>query len=723
MTRRSVRGSSRIQQQQEHQLLGAVGDQMESRAWAMKTRHRTLFLDQFDFNDNGNSNNGGNSNAANGGNSNAANGGSWQLAKTLIGPDGKPVQTQLVTNPSASGNKNNNMMQNNMMMMMKSQQNMVIHKVKFIYNTRAPTPPPASQPGGPSPPTPTQTSMPTPASSPTVPTTLLPTLNAGVGTPGTQAPSPSLPTTGNQQQNAPFFLSPTAPTPPPIDIGSGFNPPKKVVTASSAPTTPVPTPSPTPAPTPVRIVQRAVTSDTIEYETVGTVNLVTVEQDFFDATQWMLTPYLASSTVSGSQQLGSLLNTYKLTLTFRETTKVAESLSDSTAKNTAERLYTNVFEAQLRLDLEGPQEAVEALQPDDATRLVDNFFKGDSLVALIAELNRRDISIKMIRLYDPNSSPIPTTPSGDGTDREGSDQSGSGSNTSAIVIATIACGAIVLVVLFGVLLIKRRQRQQTYYYGQDPELRHDPLESPLSSVYSSGSDERGGGIKSAAIQKNRKNLHPAAAEEYHDEPSFSNHHMGHSSYNDYTNDGYPDLGMNNSRDGLLAAPIPHSSDGDPASDDMDGISNDNDEFYDEHYNEAYDDQQEGVFRVQNPLDYTEVAGATLTNLDGDGSLNGIDRSYPEFEMFVNVATPTSPQWPEEDPYAEHTDEYHSQRKRWQEEANDVDLIGLPDRHETSSRGSSRTRSTTQDPWDDNVQEDMQNLESSEDENGNLPVIS
>mmetsp|Transcript_9063 Transcript_9063/g.19536 ORF Transcript_9063/g.19536 Transcript_9063/m.19536 type:complete len:165 (-) Transcript_9063:17-511(-) len=138
------------------------------------------------------------------------------------------------------------------------------------------------------------------------------------------------------------------------------------------------------------------------------------------------------------------------------------------------------------------------------------------------------------------------------------------------------------------------------------------------------------------------------------------------------------------KDELLAAPRPYSSDGDPASseEDFDGTTNDRDEH-------ARSGKVEDVFRVQNPFDYNEVAQATLTNLDGDGSIKGIDSSYPEFEMFVNVKTPPTPQWPDgEDLYESQNEEYNTQRKRWQEEANDLDSIGLPDRQDASSAGSS-----------------------------------
>ena len=482
---------------------------------------------------------------------------------------------------------------------------------------------------------------------------------------------------GNDQQGQSPVAAPVGPPSSPtnfIDFGGGFTPPDDVVTG--------PPPPPTVAPTPERVT---VTSAMQDYETIGTVDLTTMERLFFEATESLLTPYL-------QETVGPSLKSYKLTQTFRETTQVTQSLGED-----SEKLYTNVFEMQVRFDLEGGHQDVESFGTDNANTIISNFFKDGNLHTFLTSMQDKGIPLRMIREYDPNNSPIPGY---DDKVGEEADDGGDGGMAASqtILIAAIVCGAIILFVVLAILATRRRRARKTFSYGQETHPSPFPMqhvESPLSSMFSSGSSDNGssvGNIQQSALQKRRM-------EEGLPPPQYRvNLHPRHIEQDDeyyYPDSPYPDLRPSTSKDAFLQ----HNN----------GL----------HINSYSDDSEtfEDEGSPESPAQFNpgNVAQTTLTNLDGDGeSLNGLDRKYPEFEMFVN--TPTSPEWSQESPYSEEGEDYHQQRKRWHGDVGDDDLAAPPNHEGISSRETSqRTRSdfggdaasressirtrSTKDPWD------------------------
>jgi hypothetical protein len=78
-----------------------------------------------------------------------------------------------------------------------------------------------------------------------------------------------------------------------------------------------------------------------------------------------------------------------------------------------------------------------------------------------------------------------------------------------------------------------------------------------------------------------------------------------------------------------------------------------------------------------------VASGALTCLDGDESVGALNEAYPEFDLYqTNASPPPSPVWSVDNfsnasPYSAEED-YLVARRRWHDEANDLELIALPD---------------------------------------------
>lgn len=93
-----------------------------------------------------------------------------------------------------------------------------------------------------------------------------------------------------------------------------------------------------------------------------------------------------------------------------------------------------------------------------------------------------------------------------------------------------------------------------------------------------------------------------------------------------------------------------------------------------------------------------IASSALNCLDGDESLGALNEAYPEFELYqTNASPPPSPVWSLDNysnasPYSAE-EEYVTARRRWHDEANDLEMIALPDTNSTGSE-SHHNRSVT-----------------------------
>ncbi|KAL7569958.1 hypothetical protein ACA910_008614 [Epithemia clementina (nom. ined.)] len=382
--------------------------------------------------------------------------------------------------------------------------------------------------------------------------------------------------------------------------------------------TSAPTVSPTSEPTKAPAQTEIIETDPIAYEAVGKADLSAIEKNFFEQTERLLTPYLA-------KHVGFVLRNYKLTITFVEDTDGSQREVQGDLN-----FYLNIFEIKLRLELYGIPPQLKPFDKEKMQDLVAKFLTGDNLVELINWMNTKDIPIKMIRLYDPNNpSPIPT---------EGQhDEGNSGGVSNPILLASLLCFSLVLLSVAAVFYVKRRT---TRLHGSGKM-----LESPMNSVYSNGSED--GSVAVGA----RATTSPKIRTEHQEKD------LEHA---------YEDHFLDPSTEQLLPTPYRLQN----------SASQNNTERVTE---ETTPEDDERNLYFHDAL-HEEDGRATLESLDGQGSLNRLSQTYPEFDMFVNVAPAGTEALPNQGRSGNNDFHHEDNRIRYQE-VNDSTPVGLPD-HES-----------------------------------------
>ena len=465
-------------------------------------------------------------------------------------------------------------------------------------------------------------------------------------------------------------LEPTAPT---IDFRV-FTPPKTVVEI---------TPSPTAAPTkPVQaVVKKTIETDQITYEAIGSIDLVTVERGFFEETQWLFTPYLA-------QSVGFVLQTYKLTLTFLETTRIVNPIKSDEDES---HLFYSIFEVQVRFDLEGPMIDLERFTKAGAKSIVLNFFKGEHLEELLGWLKNKEIPINVIRLYDPDSTP--PTPALDeeepSTDAGGS--SGGGSKHALAII--LVCITFILLAFAMVFFVKRRKAKMPRNSGKS-------VESALNSVYSSGSqrDTSVAKLETVPEQEQEQTIEEHDLEQAYIDPfaafdstSSGEHLLGGNTIpsgdgeqqedsevyqtervNDEEHLKEPDAEDQERNLYFHDAAAAAQSDCMPF-DPISGVSQAALTSLDGHGSLSGLEKEYPDCMPFDPV--SGVSQAALTSLDGHGSLSGLEKEYPEFDMFVNVPPQKDQQVSQQ--HKAIAAEANINRRQWQDE------VVLNTRHDQS----------------------------------------
>jgi hypothetical protein len=382
-----------------------------------------------------------------------------------------------------------------------------------------------------------------------------------------------------------------------------------------------------------------VSSNVINFQTVGFTDLDMVEKKFYNHTLSLMKPYVVS-------RLSPMLTKFELVITFLEK-KVSESLGTETGFTT----YASVFEVLAGFDLKGDDEQIGAFKATQANALVRDFFHGGMLERLLLILQKDGIHVNEIREVSlnnegpqilPSSGVLPSSPAE--AEKIDGNQAKSTMSNQTVLYATLITGIVIAISLVAIVLIKRRRQRRFYVY-------RDALQSGEVSVSSYGGDAGGGGIQPAAIQKRRRGTTTDSIKSY-------------------------------DASAVLA----------PVMDGEDGDINDVFTFYESSRQMLQGDcsSKEGaLISLETPDDHKEVPGAILKCLDGEVSLNGLNRQYPEFEAFVNI--PPSPYWSIAGlSYYGEGEEYQEQRRRWHDEANDLALIALPN----LDTGSNSSRSST-----------------------------
>jgi hypothetical protein len=380
-----------------------------------------------------------------------------------------------------------------------------------------------------------------------------------------------------------------------------------------------------------------VSSNVLHFQTVGATDLDTVEKKFYNHTLSLMKPYVVS-------RLAPILTEFELVITFMEK-KVSTTVGvekDMTA-------YASVFEVLAGFNLKGDEEQIGSFQATEANALVRDFFHGGMLERLLLNLENDDIHVKDISevsLNDegpqipPDSGDLPAGPG----EAEKIDEKSTASNQT-VLYATLVTGTVIALSLVAIVLIKRRRQRRFYVY-------RDAIEGGGASASSYGGGIRR--IKPAAIQTRNRGTTTDSIESY---------------------------------DASVVLP--------PVMDSEEGDINDVFTFYESirKLQNASNSQEGALISLETTDDQKEVPGAILKCLDGEISLNGLNRQYPIFEAFVNIHPSSSPCQPS--PYWSVAglsyygdgEEYQEQRRRWQDEANDVALIALPNLDSDSANSS------------------------------------
>lgn len=435
-----------------------------------------------------------------------------------------------------------------------------------------------------------------------------------------------------------------------------LRPPEQVITTTKAPTD-----SPT-ASALQSLETRSIKSPPLTFRASGTSNLGEFEIQFFEEVERILSPYAAS-------EIGPTLTKFLLSIIFEQDKLDIVSLG-LTGENT---LYRSVFQVSAEFALEGVEDEVSTFSSDDAAEVLGAVFKGQMLDRLLLGLSNKNIRISNIAEYDPRDEPAQgssdSTPgsSDDDTPSDRSAPTSSKDRTNRnILLITLFAGAVVVLALSIAIYLNVRRRKRYYYYGEKVT---QASRTSASGPGSTGGDSRGGGSR---VQR------AALATKSYDSRDFLR------------------------RDATMASGL------EPMLNDIEN-----------RHSYASPSFEEEKFEME-PLDPSPaplppsgpepVTTATLTALDGSGSVGQLNEAYPEFDLFVGLKQPLSPQTQYDippsspssankqdspmSPYwsvdgaisAPEDEEYVNDRRRWQDEANDIGLVA-PD-HNSSRDDSS-----------------------------------
>jgi hypothetical protein len=459
--------------------------------------------------------------------------------------------------------------------------------------------------------------------------------------------------------------------------------------------TTVPTQSPT-AEAVESVETRLVQSNALTFRASGTTSLGSVEVKFFEHVERLMQPYAAS-------QVGPALTKFLLSIVFQHDKEEVSTIG-ATGQNS---LHRSVFQMSQLFNLEGAGEEVSVFTKAEATQIVSSFFQGTMLNRLLEALAQDGIHISHIGEYDPEDDTTSNPEDGDidgdvpPAENDGlqppNDPNSDKNNSRSVVLVTLFSGSIVILALGAAMLINTRRRRRFYYYGEKVAQASSMSESYAMHESSSeeNSDSGGSRIPKAAL-----------AQKSYDSRDFLRNHANVSSG--------------------LEPMVP--------------TTNDEPTYFNEE--EKTEIEELDALERAATMPYSDepaaVAGALLTCLDGEGAVGNMDRNYPEFEMFSNLEQPLSPQTdysPEpgspESPYVQggsppghyvnsedpqspywsvdgglssnpDDEDYQSDRRRWQDEANDIGLVALPD-HASSMDGSESENGWSTDETEPGIQ--------------------
>jgi len=413
---------------------------------------------------------------------------------------------------------------------------------------------------------------------------------------------------------------------------------------------------------------KTVTPDPILIRITGNFDPETQEQAFFEVVRENFAAYSRAS-------IGHMLLSFDL---------IAEFITDRPgAQNGQSTVTTSWSEIKVAYHM-GTDDAIlyDAFTPASAATLLANFFGSKNLKLLIPRLNEAGISVLTIQVHqnlpndrsgqpkedeDPENPEIPTpviTPKQAEETRD---------NRGAVIAATVS-GSIILLAV-GAVLVKNRQTQKHSIFDEKASVTSDYSRTDVYSgtpggMYVSAS-ESASNIKPAALQIRKKR--------------------------ERENEGKVKL----SSDSTISSYQSNGTTNAERADKTNKKSSKKKEV------EKAKTEEETTAIVPYADGSDPTAAKALKCLDGEESVGEMNNSYPEFDLYHSAGlAPPSPGWSVGNfssmsrQYGTEDGDYVSSRKRWHDEANDLDLIALPDHSSdlgyASAHDSQRSRSGSDD---------------------------
>lgn len=370
---------------------------------------------------------------------------------------------------------------------------------------------------------------------------------------------------------------------------------------------------------------------------------------------------LRTSFESYSQvNVGNILNAFDMTVMFMD-----DLTQHVVATGTNESLNTAWCEVNVTFNVGSNTETgLDSLTTEKGSMLVLKFFLASRKTQLIVDLNNTGIPVNDIEAFYALPDDIKAILDADlmkvqaglaGATTAGNGDSSTGSQSNTVLIAAVASGGVIFVAL-GVVLLSHRHKNRVGMeaYGKE-SLTGD------SSSYSDSSDahavkfvtgENGTEVKPAALhvrmQRERERQEKAVS--------------ANSTVSSYRTSETPT--------GNMTTGYANKGNGGTLS-----------------YSSGGEVHERALARLEDGPNL--IASGALTCLDGEESVGALNEAYPEFDLYqmANSSPPPSPVWSvgnfsNTTPYSAEED-YIAARRRWHDEANDLELIALPDHGDSS----------------------------------------
>lgn len=500
--------------------------------------------------------------------------------------------------------------------------------------------------------------------------TPFPTAQSLTASPVTEAPSTttivatSTPVASSSGTDAPVLINAT-PGPGLTNAPTPATPPTP---ATLAPTTEFPTAVPTLLIIDNLPLTKAVTTMPFYVSLTGSFDPIEDEERIFDVVETNFRPY-------SKAMIGDMLMDYQMFFKF---------LEDRTTTLSGRRLQQNVstmVEIIVVFTLSGSDsEQFEALDSERLSRTVQRYFLAGHKDTLLEQLNAAGIGVSDMQVFASLPPKDPSSPSNGGdvptdgnTDDEateaphphgpnpidfaGDHSAMNRSRSTSAVIAAVISGVIIFVALGAVLVSNRRRQRNRFIPSTQPFLLH---QKP-PSITGDGSSVADGSVD--AVSYGHDHIKPAAL------------HVR----NQRQRDEAVKASSNSTISSIPSANSPHFA-VKPAPGHANRYESSSASSQSSHEEQKKEITETALVLLDDKPN--KVAEGALKCLDSDVSVGELVNTYPEFELYQGSTPPTSPQWHADNfsvstPYSAE-EEYLKARKRWHEEANDLQSIALPD---------------------------------------------